>query len=82
VCATSLSSGTDGFLSDHYNPLTKKLALSEEVYGSLRSLPWALPATRLGMRQHANPLRADVATLGPGADRANPSGFQHRGLTA
>jgi uncharacterized protein len=24
----------EGFLSDHYNPLTKKLALSEEVYGS------------------------------------------------
>lgn len=25
---------THGFLSDHYNPLTKTLALSEEVYGS------------------------------------------------
>ena len=24
----------DGMLSDHYNPVTKKLALSEEVYGS------------------------------------------------
>jgi hypothetical protein len=25
---------TNGFLSDHYNPLSKELALSEEVYGS------------------------------------------------
>lgn len=25
---------TSGFLSDHYNPMTKKLALSEAVYGS------------------------------------------------
>lgn len=25
---------TDGFLSDHYNPATKTLALSEQVYGS------------------------------------------------
>ena len=32
--ATSRSCATHGMLSDHYNPLTKKLALSEPVYGS------------------------------------------------
>ena len=39
---------TRGFLSDHYNPLDKTLALSEATYASQRLPRWASPATRRG----------------------------------
>lgn len=46
---------TDGFLSDHYNPLTKKLALSEEVYGSATIAAVGVACHEAGHAvQHAN----------------------------
>ena len=46
---------TDGFLSDHYNPLTKKLALSEEVYGSASIAAVGVACHEAGHAvQHAN----------------------------
>lgn len=46
---------TDGFLSNHYNPLTKKLALSEEVYGSASIAAVGVACHEAGHAvQHAN----------------------------
>jgi Zn-dependent membrane protease YugP len=46
---------SQGFLSDHYNPLTKKLALSEEVYGSASIAAVGVACHEAGHAvQHAN----------------------------
>lgn len=46
---------TDGFLSDHYNPLTKTVNLSSQVYGSSSIAAAAVAAHECGHAvQHAN----------------------------
>ena len=60
-----------GTLSDHYNPVTKTLALSEQVYGQPSVAAIGVACHEAGHAiQHAEKLRAAVAALGAGADRA------------
>ena len=60
---------TQGFLSDHYNPLNKTLALSEAIYASNSVAAIGVACHEAGHAiQHAHEVQAALAALGPGAD--------------